>query len=86
VSDPFHRPPVRCPTFHGRVSTDRADKGYNNYLILTGAGYRLRIFLNGEEQKTVTADPEAGIVQFYQGIQMVTLYGNVEIKLERDKV
>jgi hypothetical protein len=81
MSGPLYRPCVR--RFHGRVSTDRTDSGFDNYLILTKAGYRLHIFLNGEEQRSVTADPEAGTIEFYQGDRMVTLGGQVEIRLER---
>jgi hypothetical protein len=83
VSDPFYRPPARQATFHGRVSTDRADKGFDNYLALTTGQYRLRIYFNGEEQEVVTADPVAGIIETYQGVRKVTLKGHVEIKLER---
>ena len=32
----------------------------------------------------MTADPEAGIIEIYQGDRLVTLKGHVEIKLERD--
>ena len=85
MSDPFYRPPVRQPTFHGRVSTNRSDKGFDNYRTLTAAHYHVHIFLNGEEQKAVTADPEAGIIEIYQGDRMVTLKGHVEIRLERDR-
>ena len=84
MSDPFYRAPAR-PSFHGRVSSDRGDNGFENYLDLAGAGYRIRIFLNGEEQLAVTADSEAGIIEFYQGDRIVTLKGHVEIKLERRK-
>jgi hypothetical protein len=84
MSDPFYRPPAGRPTFHGRVSTHRYDAGYDNYLALRADHYLPRIFLNGKEQRAVTADPEAGIIEIYQGDRLVTLTGRVEIKLERD--
>jgi hypothetical protein len=83
VSDPFYRPPAGQPTFLGRVSTDRADSGFDNYLKLTTDRYHIRIFLDDKEQRAVTADPNAGIIKSYQGDQMVTLKGHVEIRLER---
>ena len=61
MSDPFRITLARQPTFHGKVSTDRADRGFDNYLILAGAGYQLRILLNGKEHLAVTADPVVGI-------------------------
>jgi hypothetical protein len=85
MSDPFYLPPVGRPTFHGRVSTNRADRGFDNYLALTMGNYHMHIYLNGEEQEAVTADPEAGIVETYQGDRMVTLKGQVEIRLARDR-
>jgi hypothetical protein len=85
MSDPFYLPPARQPTFHGRVSTDRADRGFDNYLDLMASHYRLHIFLDGKEHPAVTADPEAGIIKAFRGDRMVTLAGCVEIKLERDK-
>ena len=85
VSDPFYRPPARPPIFHGRVSTNRADQGFDNYLTLSADNFRMHIFLNGEEQPAVTADPEAGIIETYQGDRMVTLKGHVEIRLERKR-
>jgi hypothetical protein len=45
--------------------------------------YSMRIFLNGKEHSAVTADPNAGIVEIYQGDRMVTLSGQVEVRLER---
>ena len=84
MSDPFYRPPAGRKTFHGRVSTHRYDAGYDNYLALRADHYLPRIFLNGKEQRAVTADPEAGIIEIYQGARLVTLTGRVEIKLERD--
>jgi hypothetical protein len=45
----------------------------------------MRVFLDGEEQRAVTADPETGIVETFQGDRMVILKGLVEIKLERDR-
>ena len=83
VSDPFYRPPARSPNFHGRVSTNRADKGFDNYLALTVNDYRVRIFFNGEEYPAVTADPLAGIIETYLADRMITLKGHVEIRLER---
>jgi hypothetical protein len=83
VSDPFYRPPAQRPIFHGRVSTNRGDKGFDNYLALTVNDYRVRIFFNGDEHPAVTADPEAGIIETYQADRMVTLKGRVEIRLER---
>jgi len=65
---------------------DRADKGFDNYLKLTTDHYRIRIFLDDKDQRAVTADPEAGIIETYQGDRMVTLKGYVEIKLERGKL
>lgn len=85
MSEPFYLPPAGQPTFHGRVSTERADKGFDNYFNLTAAHYCIRIFLNGEEQRAVTADPAAGIIETFQGDQVVILTGHVEIKLERRK-
>jgi hypothetical protein len=86
VSDPFYRPPAGQPTFHGRVSTDRTDGGFDNYLKLTTDRYHIRIFLDDkEQQQAVTADPEAGIIKSYRGDRMVTLKGRVEIKLERTR-
>ena len=83
MSDPFYRPPARSPNFHGRVSTKRADSGFDNFLALMIGNYSLRIFLNGKEHSAVTADPDAGIVEIYQGDRMVTLKGHVEVSLER---
>jgi hypothetical protein len=83
VSDPFYRAPAQQPIFHGRVSTNRADKGFDNYLALTVSDYCVHVFFNGEERPAVTADPEAGIIETYQGERMVTLEGLVEIQLER---
>ena len=85
MSDPFHRPPAGQPSFHGRVSTDRTDSGFDNYLALTTGQYRMRIFLDGEERPAVTADPVAGIIETYQGDRIVILKGHVEIKLERSQ-
>jgi hypothetical protein len=78
------RAPARQPIFHGRISTDRKDGGFDNYLKLTTDHYRIRIFLDNKEQRAVTADPDAGIIKIYQGDRMVTLKGLVEIKLEPD--
>jgi len=83
VSDPFYRPPPGLPTFHGRVSTDRSDRGFENYHKLITAHYSIRIFLDGREQRPVTADPEAGIIEIHQGSQVFTLNGHVEVRLER---
>jgi hypothetical protein len=83
VSDPFYRRPARSPNFHGRVSTNRADRGFDNFLALMICNYSMRIFLNGKEHSAVTADPNAGIVEIYQGDRMVTLNGQVEVRLER---
>jgi hypothetical protein len=83
VSDPFYRPPVSQPTFHGRVSTDRTDRGFDNYLALVLGQYYMRIFLGGKERAAVTADPAAGIIETYQGDRKVTLKGHVEIRLKR---
>jgi len=83
MSDAFYRRPATSPTFHGRVSTDRSDKGFDNYLRLTAARYRLHIFLDGKEQPAVTADPQAGVIETLRGDRMVVLKGHVEIKLER---
>lgn len=82
MSDQFYRPLIRQPTFHGRVSTDRTDSGFDNYLALTTSQYRMRIFLDGKERPAVTADPAAGIVETYQGDRKITLRGQVEIKLD----
>jgi hypothetical protein len=43
----------------------------------------MRIFLDGKERPAVTAHPEAGIIEIYQGDRIVILKGHVEIKLER---
>ena len=43
----------------------------------------MHIYLNGEEQEAVTADPGTGTIETYQGDRMVILKGRVEIKLER---
>ena len=85
VSDPFYRPPAQQPIFHGRVSTSRGDKGFENYLNLTMGHYRMRIFLDGEEHKeVVTADPNAGTVEIHIGGQTITLSGRVEVRLVRN--
>jgi len=85
VSDLFERRRIRSqPTFHGRVSTNRADTGFQNYLNLTADNQKVHVFLDWVEQHAVTADPDAGIVEIYYGAQLVTLRGRVEIKLERD--
>jgi hypothetical protein len=65
---------------------DRADKGFDNYLKLRTGHYRIRIFLDDKERRAVTADPDAGIIETYQGARMVTLKGHVEIKLELGKL
>jgi hypothetical protein len=65
---------------------DRADKGFDNYLKLTTDHYRIRILLDHKEQQAVTADPEAGIIETFQGGRMVTLKGHVVIKLERGRL
>ena len=84
MSDAFYRPLTRPATFQGRVSTNRADKGFENYLNLRRGHYRMRVFLDGEEhQDVVTADPDTGTIKVYWGAQTVTLKGYVEIKLER---
>jgi hypothetical protein len=83
MSDPFFRPPARQAHFHGRVSTNRADRGFDNYLALTASNYTMRIFLDGNEHAAVTADPEAGIIETYQGDRKVILQGHVEVRLER---
>jgi hypothetical protein len=83
MSDPFRITLARQPTFHGKVSTDRADRGFDNYLILAGAGYQLRILLNGKEHLAVTADPVVGIIEFYQGDRLIGLQGQVEVRLDR---
>ena len=86
MPDLFDRRRIRSqPTFHGRVSTNRADTGFQNYLNLTADNQKVHIFLDGVEQHAVTADPDTGIVEIYYGAQLVTLRGNVEIKLERVK-
>jgi hypothetical protein len=85
VSDPFYRPPAGQATFHGRVSTSRGDKGFENYLNLTMGHYRMRIFLDGKEHKeVVTADPNAGTIEIHIGAQTITVSGHVEVKLVRD--
>ena len=83
MSDPFYRAPARQPSFHGRVSTNREDKGLDNYLRLTTGNYRMHVYLNGQEQPAVTSDPQAGIIETYQGDRLITLKGCVEIRLER---
>jgi hypothetical protein len=45
--------------------------------------FEIRIFLNGKEYQATTADPYAGTIKVYCGSKLVTLKGNVEIKLER---
>ena len=45
--------------------------------------YSMRVFLNDKEHSAVTADPNAGIVEIYQGDRLVTLKGHVEVRLER---
>jgi hypothetical protein len=37
----------------------------------------------GEKQSAVTADPEAGIIETYQGDRMVIPKGHVEVRVER---
>ncbi len=84
MSDPFYRPPAGWPTFHGRVSTNRSDEGFRNYLSLTANNYRMRVYLDGEQrEEVITADPDAGTIEIYYGTQVVTLKGHVEIRLER---
>jgi hypothetical protein len=83
VSDPFNSRRFRQSAFHGRVSTNRADrKGFENYLNLSAGHYRVRIFLNGEESAAITADSDAGTIEIHNGTQLVTLQGYVEIRLE----
>src|ERR1700751_2259890 len=61
VPDLFDRRRIRSqPTFHGRVSTNRADTGFQNYLNLTADNQKVHIFLDGVEQHAVTADPDTG--------------------------
>jgi hypothetical protein len=89
VSEPFDGRHVRNrPSFHGRVSTNRLDKGFQNYLNLMMDGYQIRVILNGVERsaKTISADPDAGTIEIiHTGTKPLVLKGNVEIKLERDK-
>jgi hypothetical protein len=48
VSEPFDGRHVRNrPSFHGRVSTNRSDRGFQNYLNLITDGYKICVFLNG---------------------------------------
>jgi hypothetical protein len=87
VSEPFDG---RCrrnhATFHGRVSTNRVDKGFQNYLNLLMDSYKICVFLNGvEHHATMTADPGAGMIEICNGAHSVTLNGYVEIRLERIK-
>jgi hypothetical protein len=84
VSDPFYLRPTSQPTFHGRISKIRADKGFENYLSLAAGHYRIRVFLNGKEHLAITADPHAGTIEVNGGgAGPVTLRGHVEIRLER---
>jgi hypothetical protein len=84
MSNPF-LPRSRQPTFHGRVSKIRTDKGFENYLSLTAGHYRIRVFLNGKEHPAITADPHAGTIEVNGGgAGPVTLSGHVEIKLARE--
>ena len=87
MSEPFDGRHVRNrPSFHGRVSTNRSDRGFQNYLNLITDGYKICVFLNGvEHHRTMAADPDAGTIEIYNGSQAVTLKGYVEIRLERDK-
>jgi hypothetical protein len=89
VSEPFDDRRVRNrPSFHGRVSTNRLDKGFQNYLNLKMDDYKIYIFLDGVERSasTMTADPNAGTIEIiHTGAKPLVLKGNVEIKLERDK-
>ena len=65
------------------VSIDRRDERLENYTSLMAGDHHIRIFFNGKECPAVTADPETGIIETYQGNQKVTLTGHVEIRLER---
>ena len=82
--NPFYFRPFRQPTFHGRVSKNRTDKGFENYLSLAAGHYRIRVFLNGKEHLAITADPHAGTIEVNGGVGPVTLSGHIEIKLERE--
>jgi hypothetical protein len=86
VSNPCYCPPAGQATFHGRVSTSRGDRGFENYLNLTMGHYCMRIFLDGEEhQHVVTADPNTGTIEICSiGAQTITLSGHVEVRLVRD--
>jgi hypothetical protein len=83
VSDLFDPLPIRISSFHGRISTIRTDKGFENYFRITIGRYRIRILLNGKEHEAVTADPDAGTIEFYCGAKLVALHGRVEVRLER---
>jgi hypothetical protein len=83
VSNPFLPPRSRYVTFHGRISKHQADSGFENYLNVMSSHFEIRIFLNGKEYQATTADPYAGAIKVYCGSKLVTLKGNVEIKLER---
>lgn len=83
MSNPFLPRRLRQPTFHGRVSTSRADEGFENYLNLTAGHYRIHVFLNGKERLAITADPDAGTIEVDGGARSVILSGHVEIKLEQ---
>lgn len=59
-----------------RISTEKGDPGERRYAELSGDGKRVRVFLDGVEQKdAVTADPGLGIVKR----AVVTENGNIAI-------
>ncbi len=82
--------------FHGRVSADKDDRGYQNLLNLGGPGPSIRIMLDGVEQPhSVMADPIEGVVRrcklnsrgeiYAIGDEVAeeTLYGRVQVLINK---
>lgn len=67
--NPFRSSDVKKASFHGRISTIRADEGFENYLNLC-------------HYQAMAADPAAGTIGIFCGVKRVTLRGRVEIRLE----
>jgi hypothetical protein len=95
MPDPFERRRQVRRTFQGRVSYDKSDRGYENYINLLRDGYRIRIFLNDVEQAhCLIADPDEGWIVRHQIVggkpvfigrvaQTEIVTGNISIRLER---
>ena len=95
MSDAFERRKYERLTFRGRVSCEKADRGYENYTNLLRDGYKIRIFLNDVEQHfSLIADPDEGWIMrhhtvggkpvFAAGVaQTEIVKGDVSIRLER---